>query len=196
MHKPPVAALRLGGPVCTLLFRRVCGGQKKPFRIVIPATGQPTIPQPTMDGNAEDLLEDMDYGDFNLLEGPSGDFSFEETFDGEAANFNDSAGSFLTSPQQPPSTSSQPLQPLQPPRQILQQPPPMRSMVPPPNSNTIRNSVSTLGTTSSGGTTENNNHEPRQRIMRQPWHNDENDRDVRRGMIIEMYAKKNTRIAC
>lgn len=174
-----------------------------------------------MDDTGGDLLEDMDYGDFGLLEETSGDFSFSGAFDNEDTppDFNDSGGSLSAVavpplPQQPlPSLQSTSL-----PKQALQPPPPMRSMGPPPpnpigagnlNSTTIPNSTSASsgGNSSSAGGDNNNNNNSAFRSLpndnneassslrpqvrttpRQPWHNDEQDRDARRRMIIEMYV--------
>lgn len=69
--------------------------------------------------NEGDLLEDMDYGDFGLLEEPSGEFSFDATFDGDfSSNSAEEALNVSSNNATPPQQQQQQQQPLQPQPQL------------------------------------------------------------------------------
>jgi hypothetical protein len=122
-----------------------------------------------MNGDGSDLLEEMDYGDLNFLEEPSGEFSFDGSFDGEPQEFsNHSSGSnlFVAADNEASrnangrgSVAAQQLQ-----QQGLAQ--------------LLTNNANALG----------NREADRSSPRPQAWHSDEKDRDGRRRMIIEMYV--------
>jgi hypothetical protein len=136
-----------------------------------------------MNGDGSDLLEDMDYGDFNLLEEPSGEFSFDGAFDGESQDFsNHSSGSNLfavpvnegSSPGSHTNGRGSSAAAAQQQQQGLAQ--------------LLTNAASANALSNRGGgasEADNSSHQ-------QPWHSDEKDRDGRRRMIIEMYVQGRT----
>lgn len=154
--------------------------------------------------NDGDLLEDMDYGDFSLLEEPSGDFSFDGTFDGDpdfsqnSTDDNNNNNNNLTAAstnlgQQQPQPLHKP-QPLQPQPQLQKPAKSSNSM-----SGTTSSTTASMGMNASNNNTNGmnstgpdfdllNNSNNGNFQGRQAWHNDEKDRDARRRMIIEMYV--------
>jgi hypothetical protein len=139
-----------------------------------------------MNGDGSDLLEDMDYGDFNLLEEPSGEFSFDGAFDGESQEFsNHSIGSnlFVVPANEASSPGSHTNGRVSSSAAAQQQQQQQQGLAQLLTNAASANALSNRG----GGASEadNSSHQ-------QPWHSDEKDRDGRRRMIIEMYVQGRT----